>query len=160
MPLLRPHQIQALVDHLTARAPDLLATVRWLLVDPRLAPAILGAAARPPSQADLARFLHLLRDAPPEAATAGHVLLTARGRLAAEMDLALERLLAAAEDEWHHPTEILGRPCPDFAELYAATFDRPESRNGDRRHLESVRQKLALAGRLEANARRRREGGA
>ncbi len=158
--MLRPHQIEALVEHVTAQAPDLLATCRWLLVDPRLAPVILGHDAGPPSAADLSRFLHLLREAPPEAATAGHVLLAARGRLAAEMDLALERLLAAAEDEWHHPTEILGRPCPDFATLHAVSFDRPESANGDHHRLESVRDKLALAARLEAVARRRRQGGA
>ncbi len=157
--MIRPHQIETLVQHVTAQAPDLLATCRWLLVDPRLAPHILGAAARPPSAADLARFLHLLRDAPPEVATAGNVLLAARGRLAAELDLALERLLAAAEDEWRHPTEILGRPCPDFAALFAASFDRPESANGDRRRLDSVREKLALAVSLEASARRRREVG-
>ncbi len=106
--MIRPHQIETLVQHVTAQAPDLLATCRWLLVDPRIAPLILGAAARPPSATDLARFLHLLRHAPPEVANAGHLLLAARGRLAAELDLALERLLAAAEDEWRHPTEILG----------------------------------------------------
>ncbi len=159
MSLLRPHQLEALVEHVTAHAPDLLATCRWLLVDPRLAPVLLGNIVRPPAAADLSCFLRLLREAPPEVATAGHVLLAARGRLAAELDLALERLLAAAENEWHHPAEILGRPCPDFAEIYAVTFDRPETGNGDRRRLESVRDKLARAVRLEATARRRREGG-
>ncbi len=155
MPLLRPHQIQALLDHVTTRAPNLVATCRWLLVDPRLAPLVLGDDARPPSAADLARFLRLLRDAPPEAAAAGHALLAARGRLAAELDLALERLLAAAEDDWRHPTEILGRPCPGFAEMHAASLDRLEACNGDRGRLESVRDKLARAARLEASARRR-----
>ncbi len=157
--MLRPHEIQALLQHLTTHAPDLLATCRWLLVDPRLAPFILGNEARPPSAADLARFLRLLRHAPPEAAAAGHALLVARGRLAADLDLALERLLAAAEDDWHHPTEILGRPCPDFSALLTVALARPEIRNGDRRHLESVREKLARAASLEATARRRREGG-
>ncbi len=160
MPLLQPHQIQAFLDHLTAHAPDLLPTCRWLLVDPRLAPAILGDAASPPSSTDLARFLRLLRHAPPEAAAAGHALLTARARLTAELDLALERLLAASEDDWHHPTEILGRPCPDFARLHAALLERPESANGDRRRFETVRDRLERAARLEATARRRREGGA
>ncbi len=159
MALLRPHQIEALVQHVIAHAPDLLATCRWLLVDPRLAPHLLGNQAGPPSAADLYRFLRLFRSAPPEVATAGHVLLAARGRLVAELDLALERLLAAAEDEWQHPAEILGRPCPSFARLYQASLDRPEAGNGSCRH-DSVREKLARAARLEATARRRREGGA
>ncbi len=158
MALLQPHQIRALLEHVTAHAPALLASCRWLLVDPRLAPLLLGDDARPPATADLARFLRLLRDAPPEAAAARHALLVARSRLAAELDLALERLLAAAEDDWTHPTEILGRPCPGFAELHAASLDRLESRNGDRRRLESVRDKLARAARLEATAHRRRSG--
>ncbi len=153
MAQLQPHQIRALLAHVTAHAPALLATCRWLLVDPRLA-LLLGDDARPPATADLARFLRLLRDAPAEAAATGHALLAARSRLAAELDLALERLLAAAEDDWTHPTEILGRPCPGFAELHAASLDRLESRNGDRRRLESVRDKLARAARLEATARR------
>ncbi len=160
MSLLRPHQIEALVEHVTAHAPDLLTVCRWLLVVPRLVPLIFGQDARPPSAADLSRFLRLLRAAPPEAAAAGHALLIARSRLAAELDLALERLLAAAEHEWRHPSEILGRPCPDFAALHAASLDRLEARNGDRRRLENARDKLERAVRLEAAARRRREGGA
>ncbi len=158
MSLLRPHQIEALVAHVRTEAPVLLAACRWLLVDPRLAPLILGRDARPPSAADLCRFLRLLRAAPPEAAAAGHALLLARGRLAAELDLALECLLAAAEDEWRHPVEVLGRPCPDFAALHAASLERLEGPGGDRRRLESVREKLERAIRLEASARRRREG--
>ncbi len=194
MALLQPHQLQILLDHLTAHAPDLLPTCRWLLVDPRLTTAILGPDTRPPSAPDLARFLRFLRHAPPEAAAAGNALLAARARIAA--DLALERLLAAAEGNWHHPTEILAphdpapsarnpgptrprskagpktlslrlgfsaglpaRPCPDFAALHAASLERLESRNGDRRRLETVRDRLELAARLEATARRRREGG-
>ncbi len=156
--MLRPHQIEALVEHVTAHAPDLLATCRWLLTDPRLAPVILGPEARPPSATDLARFLHLLRHAPPEVANAGHLLLAARGRLAAELDLALERLLAAAEGDWHHPSEILGHAGPGFARLHAASLERPEAGNGGRRRV-SVREKLARAARLEASARRRREVG-
>ncbi len=159
MSLLRPHQIEALVQHVTAHAPDLLATCRWLLVDPRLAPLILGPDTLAPSAADLSRFLRLLRQAPPEAAAAGNALLVACSRLAAELDLALERLLAAAENAWLHPTEILGRPCPSFARLYQASLDRPETGNGDRQRLDSVRDKLLRAMRLEATARRRREGG-
>ncbi|MCP3963846.1 MAG: hypothetical protein GY719_38915, partial [bacterium] len=73
-------------------------------------------------------------------------------------DLALERLLAAAEDEWHHPSEILGHAGPSFARLHAASLERPEAGNGARR-LESVREKLARAATLEATARRRREEG-
>ncbi len=160
MPLLPRQQIEALVEHVTAHAPDLLAACRWLLVDPRLAPLILGRDARPPSAADLARFLRLLRGAPPEAAAAGHALLVARSRLAAELDLALERLLAEAEEDWRHPAEILGRPCPDFAALHAASLHCVEAGNGDRRRLDSVRDKLERAARLEATARRRREEGA
>ncbi len=159
MALLRPHQIEALVEHVTACAPELLATCRWLLVDPRLAPFILGYQVRPPSAAELSRFLRLLRAAPPEAAAAGNALLVARSRLTAELDLALERLLAAAEDEWRHPAEILGRPCPDFAALLTESLTRPGAGNGDRRRLGSVRDKLRRAMRLEATARRRREGG-
>lgn len=158
MSLLRPHQILALVEHVTTHAPDLLAVCRWLLVDPRLAPLILDRDTNPPSAADLARFLRLLRAAPPGAASAGHALWLARSRLAAELDLALERLLAEDEDDWHHPVEILGRPCPDFAALHAASRERSEVGNGDRRRLESVRDKLARAARLEATARRRRQG--
>ncbi len=105
MALLRPHQIEALVQHVTTHASDLLATCRWLLVDPRLGAAILGKRVGPPAATDLSRFLRLLREAPSEVATAGHVLLAARSRLAAELDLALERLLAAAENDWHHPAE-------------------------------------------------------
>ncbi len=156
MPLLRPHQIEALVGHVSAAAPDLLATCRWLLVDPRLAPYILGNQAREPSAAELSRFLLLLREAPREVAAAGHTLLVARGRLITELHLALERLLAAAEDEWHHPAEILGRPCPDFGALYNQSLMRPETGNGDRRRLACVREKLDRAMRLEASARRRR----
>ncbi len=158
MALLRPHQIEALVEHVTACAPELLATCRWLLVDPRLAPFILGYQVRPPSAAELSRFLRLLRAAPPEAAAAGNALLVARSRLTAELDLALERLLAAAEGDWHHPSEILGHAGPGFARLHAASLERPEAGNGGRR-LESIREKLARAARLEATARRRREGG-
>ncbi len=80
-------------------------------------------------------------------------------RLERDAGRGLERLLAAAEDDWHHPTEILGRPCPDFSALLTVALARPEIRNGDRRHLESVREKLARAASLEATARRRREGG-
>ncbi len=156
--MLRPHETEALVDHVTAHAPDHLATCRWLLVDPRVAAVILGTETPPPSATDLARFLHLLRHAPPEVANAGHLLLAARGRLAAELDLALERLFAAAEDDWHHPSEILGHAGPGFARLHAASLERPEAGNGGRR-LVSVRDKLARAARLEASARRRREVG-
>ncbi len=160
MALLQPHQLQLLLDHLTAHAPDLLPTCRWLLVDPRLTTAILGPDTRPPSAPDLARFLRFLRHAPPEAAAAGHALLAARARIAAELYVALERLLAAAQGNWHHPAEIRGRPCPDFAALHAATLERLETRNGDRRRLGTVRDRLEHAARLEATARRRREGGA
>ncbi len=158
MPLLRPHQIEALIEHVTAHAPDLLAACRWLLVEPRLAPLILGPGAHPPLAADLSRFLCLLRAAPLEAAAAGQALWVARSRLATELDLALERLLAAGEDEWHHPSEVLGRPCPDFAALHAASRERLEGRNGKRRRLGTVRDKLERAVRLETAARRRREG--
>ncbi len=159
MSLIRSHQIEALVEHVTAHAPDLLPTSRWLLIDPRLAPVILGPEARAPSAADLSRFLRLLREAPAEAAAAGHTLLVARSRLTAELDFALEHLLAAADNEWHHPAEVLGRPCPSFARLYQASSDRPESGNGARRRLASARDKLLRAMRLEATARQRRDSG-
>ncbi len=80
MSLLRLDQIEALIEYVTARAPDLLAACRWLLVDPRLTALILGRDARPPSAADLARFLRLVRDAPPEAAAAAQAPLVARRR--------------------------------------------------------------------------------
>ncbi len=119
--------------------------------------ASAGATREMEKTHPLSRFLHLLRDAPPEVAAAGNALLVARGRLITELHLALERLLTAAEDEWRHPAEILGRPCPDFTALHVESLMRPESGNGDRRRLASVGEKLDRAIRIEASARRRRE---
>ncbi len=155
MHLIEPHHARALLEQIAAQAPDLLNACRWLLLDPRLAPLILDDDARQPSLPELTRLIHLLHQTPAGRAAAG----PARSLLAAALDLPLERLFAAGEADWHHPTEILGRLCPDFTALLAACLARLENANGDRPRLAGVRAKLERAARIEGAARRRREGG-
>ncbi len=160
MHLIEPHHARALLEHVAAQAPGLLNACRWLLLDPRLAPLILDDDARQPSLPELTRLIHLLHDTPADPAARHTAAGRARSLLAAALDLPLERLLAAPEAGWAHPTEILGRPCPDFAALLAACLARLESANGNGPgRLESVRAKLERAARIEGAARRRRQGG-
>ncbi len=78
----------ALLDHLTAAAPELVDTCRWLACGPSMAPLILGRDADRPSAADLAHLAALIDAAPAEAATAGSALLAAH-----------EALLSAVSDK-------------------------------------------------------------
>ncbi len=154
--LIETDHFHAFLEHVTAEAPDLATACRWLACGPKLAPLILGEDVSEPSPTDLAQLAGLLETATPVAVAAGRALFVARSRFLAELDVALERLIAAGDAEWSHPTQIL-RPCPDYGQLLAACRARLESADGDhRRQLESVEEKLERAVRIEANARRRR----
>ena len=145
-----------LLEQVASLAPELLPTCRWLACGPGMAPLILGDDAAQPSADDLARLAALLEAAPPEAAAGGRALLAAHSDGLAEIDVAVERLVDAAT--WAHPTEVLGRPCPDLTQLLNACNSRLEKENGDRRHqLETAHLKLERAVRLEAKARQRRD---
>lgn len=170
--------LHALLELVAAEAPELLTTCRWLACGPGIAPLILGEDARRPAVTELTRLAALLEAAPPEIAAAGRVLVAPYERHLAELDVALERLIDAGA-AWSHPTQVLGRPCPDFSLLLAACHDRIASEPGGlaserdglasepdrlanehagrRQHLETVRQKLESAVRVEARARRRRQ---
>lgn len=158
MPSIEAPHFRLLLEHIDSVAPELLIICRWLACGPVMAPLILGQEINPPSADDLSRLAAQLETAPQEAAAGGRVLLAAHSHLLAELDVALERLVAAPQ--WAHPTEILGRPCPDLTQLLAASATRLEWENGDRRQpLEAVHQKLERAVRLEAKARKRRDRG-
>ncbi len=154
MHLIDPHHSRTLLEDVAAEAPGLLNACRWLLLDPRLAPLILDDGARQPSLPELTRFIHLLHQAP-----AGGGAGPARSLLAVTLDLPLERLLAAGDSGWNHPTEILGHRCPDFTALLAACLARLDDANGDRPRLANLRARLERAARIDAAARRRRQGG-
>ena len=152
------NDFQLLVDHLAEEAPDLVGACRWLACGPGMAPLILGQDAAQPSESELARLAASIETGPPEAAAAGRALLATHGARANEVAVALAHLIAAG-DEWSHPTQILGRPCVDFTLLHTACLERIEVAVGHRRRrLEGVRERLERAVRLEAIARRRREG--
>ncbi len=164
MHLIEPHHARTLLEHVAGEAPDLLNACRWLLLDPRLAPLILDDDARQPTLPELTRFVHLLHQTPAGAtassATASSTTAgRARSLLAVALDLPLERLLAAGDSGWHHPTEILGHRCPDFTALLAACLARLKDANGDHPRLAGIRARLERAARIETSARRRRQGG-
>lgn len=161
MQLINSQAFHALVEHLEAEAPDLVPVCRWLACGPRLASSILGAGARQPTEKELARLAGALESAPSSTALAGRALLAAHSRLIAAAGVALERLLAAGDDVWSHPTEILGRPCPSFRDILKACRTRLDTApDADVAHLEAVAAKLERAARIEAKALRRREGAA
>ncbi len=158
--LIEADDFHAFLEHVTTKAPDLLIACQWLACGPDFAPLILGEETPEPSPLDLAHLIRVMDTAPPEAHEAGRALFDANDRLVAGVEVALERLLAAGEQEWSHPTEILGRPCRAFSRLLDGCHARLESANGERQpHLESVREKLERAVRIEAKARRRRARG-
>ena len=160
MHAIESHLIRTLLEYVDAEAPELLTASRWLAIDPKMAPLILGEDARQPSTTELARLVELIEAAPIEVAAAGRALFAARNSIVAEIDVGLERLLTAGEQGWSHPTEILGRPCPDFAQLLAGCRARLDTAVGKcRRRLESIHEKLERAVRVDAKARRRRTRG-
>ena len=146
----------ALIEHLERRAPDLVPACRWLACGPHLASVILGPEVRQPTTAEIARLESELDAAPAGAEVAGRALLATHARLVAPLDTAIEHLLAAADDEWSHPTEILRRPCPLFGELLAACRTRIETAGDVDGRLERVAEKLERAVEIEATASRRR----
>ncbi len=146
-----------LIEHITAVAPDLVIVCRWLACGPGKAPLILGPDIEEPSRTDFSRLIGVLDKAPTEASDAGRALLAEHSRGLAELEGALALLIEARETEWAHPTEVLGRPCPDFAGLRDVCSHRLKSASGGRRqHLETVFEKLERAAKVEATARRRR----
>ena len=171
MQLIEADDLYALLEYVAAEVPDLLTTCRWLACGPGIAPLVLGEDARRPPVTELTRLVALLETAPPEIEAAGRGLVAPYKRHLAELDVALERLIDAGA-AWSHPTQVLGRPCPDFSLLLAACHDRIASEPdplasepdplanehaGPRQHLETVRRKLESAVRVEARARRRRQ---
>lgn len=162
--LIESEDLPALLEHVAAEAPDLLATCRWFACGPSMAPLILGEEARRPPVTEVTRLAALLEAAPPEVKAAGRGLIAPYERFLAELDVSLERLIDAGA-AWSHPIQVLGRPCPDFSQLLAACHERIASEQdrlvGEhadrRRHLETVRQKLERAVRVEARARQRRQ---
>ncbi len=157
--LIEADHFHGLLEHVTNQAPDLLTACRWLACGPDFAPLILDEQLPEPSPGDLAHLIRVLGRAPLDARETGQALLDANDRLVAGVDVALELLIAAGEQEWSHPTEILGRPCRSFSRLLDACQERLESTDGEPcPHLESVEEKLERAVRIEANARRRRAG--
>lgn len=158
MVLIHNHPFLALLEHVTAVAPELLTACRWLTCGPRVAPLILGKDTRP-TNAEMSRLIGVFHTAPPAAFDAGHLLLTAYSRFFAEVEVALGCLIAADENAWSHPTQILGRPCADFAQLLATCRQRLETATGtERQRLKTIATKLERAVRIEARARQRRSG--
>ena len=156
MPSIETQNFRLLLEQVASKSPDLVTTCRWLACGPDMAPLILGEDAAHPSADDLARLAALLEAAPSEAAAGGRALLAAHSQGLAEIDVALERLVDAPA--WAHPTEVLGRPCPDLTQLLNACNNRLGEENGDRRHqLETAHLKLERAVRLEAKAQQRRD---
>ncbi len=156
MQLIEADHFHALLDHLVD-TPDLADACRWLACGPSMAPLILGEDARRPSSVELARLAALFDSAPPQAAQVGRALLAAHEDWLAEIDIALERLILAKEP-WSHPTQILGRPCPDLAQVSDACHELLEDLiDEELMRLVEIRMKLDRAARLDALARRRRE---
>ena len=155
MQLIESFCYHALLEHLEAQAPDLVTTCRWLACGPTMAPLVLGEDARPPSGEDIARLESEVANAPAAAAAGGQALFAARARQRAAAAAALEHLVAASEDDWSHPTEILGRRCPDFGEILEACRAHLET-PGAARRLQRVAEKLERAVRVETAALRRR----
>ncbi len=147
---------QALIQYLEAETPDLVRTCQWLACGPTMATVVLGEDIRRPTDEDVADLERELANAPATAAYAGRELFAARARLRAEATAALEFLLAAGEDDWSHPTQILGRRCPDFAEILDVCEDHMETVGGAGSLLEDVAEKLERAARIEAKALKRR----
>ncbi len=74
------------------------------------------------------------------------------------MPCAWRRLLELDPTLWTHPSQVLDRPFSDAAELLEACRLRLEDvkDEGEKRRLEGVEEKLAVAVRIEEKARKRR----
>ncbi len=148
----------ALLEHVAEADPELLPACRWLVLGRRLAPRILGQVGRAPATGELVRLLHLVDSQAPEVKALARSMIAASGQGAeAEIEFGLDRLAAAPEARWTHPTQVLSRPCPDFRALLAGCASRLVAAKGDQRaKLQSVKRKLERAVSIDARASRRR----
>ncbi len=135
--------------------PDDLAASRYLVLGPQLA----GLLELPePSAAAVADLLRTLRDR--DLSVLAHARKLARdsspGR-AALLELRVDELVGATY-EWHHPSQVLERPRPEYRELLPICERRhQEAGDDEREHLHAVTRKVARAARIDEEARLRRE---
>lgn len=135
--------------------PDHLATSRYLVLGPQIA-ALLELPE--PSAATMTDLLRTLRGH--DLSVLAHVQTLARdsspGREAL-LELRVDELVDATH-EWHHPSQVLDRPRPEYRELLPICERRcQEAGDGDREHVLDVTRKVAKAARISEEARLRRE---
>ena len=152
-------ELSVLFDLLGREAPELIPICRWLIVGPELSAAILAEHCRPPTAAELTTLVRLLEHRAPDLVASGLWLVEVSEHTeAVQVELQLDRLIAADIDAWEYPTQALDRPLPDFERMLAALIlRRQRARGAKREHLERVEAKLERAVRISESARRRRQ---
>ncbi len=166
MARIEQHDAAALLELVAKADPDLLPACRWLVLGRRLAPSILKQEGRVPVFGELVRLLHLVDGEASELEAMARSMVAGNELGAeAEVEARLDQLVAAHASEWAHPAQVLRRPFPELGALLASCLQRLAGRDdrkagGDaRERLESVKENLERAVRIEGNARRRRERG-
>jgi hypothetical protein len=135
---------------------DLLEAGHFLLVGPGLAQTL---QLPQPSYDALLEHARLVRDNAPELLGDLRPILQDSGDgRDVLLDLAVDELLAAPADAWEHPSQVLERPRPAYADLVPFSERRLASFEGAKLdHANVVHGKLEKAAAIAESARRRRE---
>jgi len=158
MPTLEiPHYelLDRLFAVVAAEDAELLPGCRWLVLGRRLATLLtVGEAPTLEQLVTLQRVLHRRRE--PALEDVGRRLAAnSEHREAAEIQICLDLLLE--RPDWHHPTQVLDPPIPDFARLLAAARARRRGRRDRPAGIGRVIERLEVAVQVAQTARDRRQ---
>jgi len=147
--------LERLLSLVAAENAALLPGCRWLVLGPKLAAIVAPDEA--PTLDDLTALLRLLRRQTPDLQSLGRTLAgNSEHGEAAYVEICVDRLLEVPG--WHHPTQVLERPRPDFRQLLEASRARSKAPGGSGlAELGSVVARLEKAVSIAEDARARRE---
>jgi len=151
----RYEELERLFAVVAEEGAELLPGCRWLVLGPQLGAIVAPHEA--PALDQLVALLRLLRRREPELEELGRELAgNSEHGEAAYVEICVDRLLEVPG--WHHPTQVLERPRPDFRQLLEASRARSKAPGGSGlAELGSVVARLEKAVSIAEDARARRE---